>query len=172
MNLHQACVSILDQLIYFVNQVKQDDFCLPIKDLTQSTVGQHVRHILEFFICLQLGYEQGIVNYDKRKHDKAIETDKSVALEALIHIKKFVEGTIPDKNITLEFSYDKTKETYITLHTNYMRELAYNIEHAIHHMAIIKIAASGHFEYITLPKEFGVAVSTLRHEESTMRAVG
>jgi len=47
--------------------------------------------------------------------------------------------------------------------TNALRELAYNIEHAIHHMAIIKIGINEVSPYILLPSAFGVASSTIRH---------
>jgi hypothetical protein len=43
------------------------------------------------------------------------------------------------------------------------RELAYNIEHTIHHMAIIKQSIIEHFTYIDLPEYFGVASSTVRY---------
>jgi hypothetical protein len=52
--------------------------------------------------------------------------------------------------------------------TNYFRELTYNIEHAVHHMAIIKIGIREVANYVTLPADFGIAASTIRYKEASM----
>lgn len=44
--------------------------------------------------------------------------------------------------------------------TNFYRELLYNIEHCIHHQAIIKIAML-HMGKTQIPAHFGVAKSTM-----------
>jgi hypothetical protein len=48
--------------------------------------------------------------------------------------------------------------------------LVYNIEHAVHHMAIMKIGIREVADYINLPDNFGIAVSTLRYRETMMAA--
>jgi hypothetical protein len=44
------------------------------------------------------------------------------------------------------------------------RELLYNLEHAIHHMALIQVAVRQAFPALTLPAHFGVAYSTVQHQ--------
>ncbi len=51
--------------------------------------------------------------------------------------------------------------------SSFHREVAYNIEHAIHHMALLKVAVNQTLHYIQLPENFGVASSTVRYQEST-----
>lgn len=170
MNLHQACANILDQLSHFVEQIKQQDFCKPVKALNQATIGQHVRHTIEFFICLERGCASGKVNYDKRNHDRLIETDKLAALNVLTRIKNFVLMKATNKPLLLEVNYDYSEGSFTTIETNLMRELAYNIEHAIHHMAIIRIGVHDSIDYVSLPADFGVAPSTVRHHETRVPA--
>jgi uncharacterized damage-inducible protein DinB len=165
MKLHHACSNILSQLTGLVEQINESDFSKPIDCLSQSTIGQHLRHTLEFFLCFQNGYDQGIINYDKRAHDKLVESDKFIALAALGRINDFVRQ-LEDKPLKLEASYDPLQENFISIPTNAARELVYNIEHAVHHMAIIKIGVREIAPYITLPKDFGVAASTIRHKEA------
>jgi light-regulated signal transduction histidine kinase (bacteriophytochrome) len=43
------------------------------------------------------------------------------------------------------------------------REITYNIEHTVHHLAIISIVIPIHFDYIQLPNDFGYAASTIQH---------
>ena len=50
--------------------------------------------------------------------------------------------------------------------TNEERELVYNIEHAIHHMAIIRIGIENDFPHAHLPDKFGFAYSTIKHLKS------
>lgn len=161
-----ACKSILDQLEEVVQQIEGKDFGKPSVTLSNSTVGQHLRHTLEFFLCLESGFGAGLVNYDKRNHDKLIESDKYIALASLHRIQQFVSTQVEDKPLRLEVAYERDRENWLTIETNYWRELVYNIEHAVHHMAIMKIGIREVAPYIKLPADFGIAVSTLRYQET------
>jgi hypothetical protein len=165
MDLRHACSNILVQLTQLVEQIDDRDFSKPVESLSRSTIGQHLRHTLEFFICLQDGYRDGVINYDKRSHDKLIESDKGLALATIGRVEDFIM-TMEDKPLRLEAGYDLAQENFITIQTNASRELVYNIEHAVHHMAIIKIGVREIAPYITLSKEFGIAASTIRYRET------
>lgn len=165
MHLRQACTHILEQLADVCRQVEHEHYSHPLETLSMSTVGQHIRHTLEFFICLERGVERGVVNYDKRQHDKIIETDKTLAISAIRTIKEFVTRVAGDKSLALEVGYDLNSEKYVTIQTNFSRELVYNIEHAVHHMALIKIGVREIAPYVQLPSDFGIAASTIRYKE-------
>lgn len=169
MQLLLAAKNILTQLSGVVEQITEDDF-RKYSNTLNATVGQHLRHTLEFFICLEQGYEQGVVNYDKRIHNKAMENDKFIALHTISQIQDFINYNQGDKQLTLEAGYLPDSDACETINTNYHRELIYNIEHAVHHMAIMKIGIREVAEYIALPADFGVAVSTLRYKESSVTA--
>jgi uncharacterized damage-inducible protein DinB len=166
MNLQRACSNILQQLSSLVQQISEQDFVTPSPALSNSTIGQHLRHTIEFFICFEQGFDAGVINYDKRAHDKLIESDKILATAALHRIQQFVETSRPEKLLTLEVGYDLATDTFVTVQTNYTRELVYNIEHAVHHMAIMKIGIREVAPYVTLPSDFGIAASTIRHKET------
>lgn len=169
MSIKNACCDILSQLTYLVNQLSESEYTKPIEALSHSSIGQHVRHTLEFFICLEQGFKTGILNYDNRLHDKLIETDKFLALSTLNRISDFIASNAQDKVLRLEVSYDLDQESYVSVETNYLRELIYNIEHAVHHMAIIKIGVRQTVQHIDLPVTFGVASSTLRYQERNQK---
>ncbi|HZY79148.1 MAG TPA: hypothetical protein VFE50_06485 [Cyclobacteriaceae bacterium] len=166
MQLIHACTSILDQLEDMVQQVAAEDFSRPSPALSNSTVGQHLRHTIEFFLCLEKGFREGLINYDKRAHDKLIESDKFIAINAIRTIREFVVATRNDSQLRLDVGYDRHTEDCVTIQTNYFRELTYNIEHAVHHMALIKIGIREVAGYVKLPSDFGIAVSTLRHVDA------
>lgn len=170
MNLTNACSNILTQLTELVNQISEQEFTKPVESLGKSTIGQHLRHTLEFFICLEQGAEHGLINYDKRAHDKLIENDKFIALSTLSRINDFIKSQPIDRELKLEAGYDLDKEDFVTIDTNFLRELVYNIEHAVHHMAIMKIGIREVAPAIKLPHDFGIAASTIRYKEATAAA--
>jgi uncharacterized damage-inducible protein DinB len=162
MTLAPVAIKILNQLRDLVGQIHESDFTKSPASLSGSTIGQHVRHTLEFFLCLETGYTCGVVNYDKRAHDKTIETDKRLAMNTATHIVDWISLIDEHRNIRLEARYDTHSDEYISVQTNTLRELIYNIEHAVHHMAIIKIAVREISPYVSLDPAFGIAASTLR----------
>ena len=167
MDLTRACSNILVQLTDLVRQIREHDFVKPAETLSNSTIGQHLRHTLEFFLCFEKGYEQGVINYDKRAHDKLIESDKFIALSNIDRIRSFV-NSLSEKSLHLEVGYDLESEDCLTIQTTATRELVYNIEHAVHHMAIMKIGVREIASYISLSPDFGIAASTIRYKESSL----
>jgi hypothetical protein len=165
-NLKQACLNILLQLSNVVEQIESHDFSKPSLALGKSTIGQHLRHTLEFFLCFQNGFQSGVINYDKRAHNRIIETNKSLALEAIHDVANFISGLKNNCSLVLEVGYDLENDESTTLETNASRELVYNIEHAVHHMAIMKIGIREVAPYINVPESFGIAASTIRYQET------
>lgn len=166
MKIHEACLQIFEQLSKVVNDIEQVDFVRPCASLSNATIGQHIRHTLEFFTCFEEGYQNGVINYDKRSHDKLLESDKVLAMKALQKSVAFVKSLTDNYSLKLEVSYGQGSNICV-LETNTMRELVYNIEHAVHHMAIIKIGIRETAPYIILDSNFGIADSTVRHKETS-----
>lgn len=166
MDLARTCIFMLDQLAAVVSQLDNDEFTRPSTALHQATIGQHVRHTLEFFMCLEEALTTGVVNYDRRKHSMELEGRRSHALDLLAEIREFVGQTRSNQPLDLEVGYDRNSDTYEHVPSNYERELAYNIEHTVHHMAFIRIAVREVAPHVSISPEFGVAISTLRFKDS------
>src|SRR6187402_3518086 len=133
MILKQSIQQVFVQLSQTLNELSNDEYIRPSNVLLNATIGQHVRHIIELFQCLEKGYDTGIVNYEKRKRDYQIETDKDLATSLLKEIYQNIDKS--NKDIFLEAEdYCDSIET-VSILSNYYRELAYNLEHTIHHMA-------------------------------------
>jgi hypothetical protein len=162
MQLTQAVNTIFLQLAGSLGQLSPPQYSQSCTTLFDNTIGQHVRHIIELFQCLENGYESGIVNYEKRKRDTSIETDKELASCLLVTIPHGLNK--PNKNLTLEASYDDQVADTIAIETNYFREVAYNLEHTIHHMALIRVGIT-EITSIRLPDNFGVASSTIKYRK-------
>lgn len=162
MQLQQAVNTIFVQLAGTLHQLSQQEYARPCQTLSNNTIGQHVRHIIELFQCLEKGYEEGIVNYEKRKRDTLLETDRDLAVRLLLEIHGGLSKS--NKTLTLEASYDEHSAEVINIDTNYFREVAYNLEHTIHHMALIRVGIR-EVSVISLPDDFGVASSTVKYRK-------
>jgi hypothetical protein len=134
----------------------------PIALLGNSTIGQHVRHIIELYQEMLTGYRTGEINYEKRQRNLRIESDIQFAVEQMNHVYNAMHVT--DKNMLLTTCYCQTNDESYTTTTNLVREMIYNIEHTIHHMAIIRIAFKATFN-IELEDSFGVAPSTIKYRK-------
>ena len=169
--LAEATQKILSQLYEFSSALGQERFTQSIPELSGSAIGQHTRHVLDFFDCLLEGYKTGIVNYDKRKHDIKIENDLSLSLSCLCEIKKAIPNLKGHKALELQCSYALSEnDKPVFIRTTFERELTYNIEHAVHHMAIIKIGAMFIAPEIFIPADFGIAASTLKYQETNVHS--
>ena len=163
MQLQQAIQSVFVQISESLEQLTCEQYCQPSKILFGATIGQHVRHIIELFICLDNGYNSGVVNYEKRKRDLTIETDKNFAASLLKSVYLTLDKT--NKDLLLEATFDEHSDEYVAIETNYFREIAYNLEHTVHHMALIRVGIT-EVSNIEVPNSFGVAASTIKYRQS------
>ncbi|WP_114941652.1 DinB family protein [Mucilaginibacter endophyticus] len=166
MQLAQPISNLLEQLQYIIDELSPIQYTQPIKLLSQSSIGQHTRHILEFFIELSKGYETGMVDYDKRVRDKSIEADKDFAIATIRRIGTSIQK--PDKELLLQAEYGDGEAHSTQVFSNYYRELVYNLEHTVHHMALIRIGVNA-VSNVVIPDEFGVAASTLKYRKACAR---
>lgn len=134
--------------------------------LSGSSIGQHTRHTLEFFLCLMDASNGEEINYDERKRDQYMEQDPRLATGIINSIQQYLKHTREDFTIMMKANYEIDRNEQISIPTSYLRELSYNIEHAIHHMALIKVGIKSTFPKIALPDHFGVASSTVRYQKS------
>jgi uncharacterized damage-inducible protein DinB len=160
-------VSILNQLKSVLSQIDSTDYKKHLKILN-SSIGQHTRHILEFYLCLFNGFETGVVCYDTRQRDLQIENDLPYSVTTLDQIIKSINDFQVNQNLDLVTGFEQNITQ--TVQSNYGRELVYLIEHTIHHLAIINIALQESFPKVVVPPNFGVAFSTIKHRNSLYSA--
>lgn len=149
----------LDELIDLLKQLSNTEYTAPCVQLSNASIGDHTRHIIELFQCLENQYESGVVNYDKRERNIQIQTDTDFAIQQIISIQNNLGKA--NKNIVLKQQIEGYE---IQTESNYHRELLYNFEHCIHHQALIKVAVLQHAT-ISINENFGVARSTIEYRK-------
>lgn len=168
MEIKDTSSQVLEQLVELINKLDNEQFTRPLSVLSGNTIGKHIRHIIELYEQLLLGYDSGVINYDRRKRDLQTETETNYAIDKLKQINLAAENK-SDKPVQLMLDYSINCQVNDMVDSSYKRELAYNIEHAIHHMAIIKIAIENAYSEIVLDKAFGVAPSTIRFQRECVQ---
>lgn len=131
----------------------------PCSALSNATIGQHTRHIIELYQCLIEGYQVGEINYDDRKRNALYENNITAAIDAVQDILLNLEQ--PDKTVKI---FCQTEDSSVCIESNYYREVLYNLEHCIHHQALIKVALL-FIKDIEISSGFGVAPSTLQYRQ-------
>jgi hypothetical protein len=114
-----------DNMLCIINSLSQPQFSLPLDALSNSSIGMHIRHIVEFYACFLHGNQLGYVDYDARKRDPNIESFKVHALSAIQRLKEEI--------MALDCIDIELKTTQGVISSNTERELFYNAEHCIHH---------------------------------------
>jgi uncharacterized damage-inducible protein DinB len=150
---------LIQQLKKVVVSVDDTMYASPISLLSGASIGAHVRHTLEFFDCLLNGANAEEINYDKRKRDQEIEVSRAAAMVRIDALFNELGSVTINRSLKLVSQGLGAKAR--TMGSSLERELWYTIEHAIHHMAIIKIGILHQSPGFVFPEHFGVASSTV-----------
>ncbi|TAI46845.1 DinB family protein [Flagellimonas allohymeniacidonis] len=155
-----SSIHTIEQFKQILLELPQEVYAKSCEVLSNSSIGQHTRHIIELYLCLIQGYESADVSYDRRERNLKIEQDPAFAIQQLERIQNELEKPNKEVKITYELGGNEA-----VLDSNYFREVMYNLEHTIHHHALIKVGIK-HLTDLQLPESFGVAPSTLQYREA------
>jgi len=163
-SLSIAAQAVLQQGCVFLDCMGDEVYARPLPVDCAASIGKHYRHVLDHFLCLREGIRTGKVDYDQR--DRNPELESSVAASRRLTedlIDQF--GILSDESLHREcavtYSVAYGKNDLEGAPSNVAREIMFCIGHAIHHYAILKLLCSG--VGVILPREFGIAPSTLKH---------
>jgi uncharacterized damage-inducible protein DinB len=164
-NIINTNLQIIEQVVDLLATMPASIYRQPLKALHNHSVGQHTRHIVEFYGCLSAGIQSGVVNYDLRERNTQIETNKTLALAYLNNILTAYGLIETDSTLAL-----KTMTSNDLIQSSLYRELVYLIEHTTHHLAIIKIGLNEAYPTLTLSDNLGVAASTINYRNQAVAA--
>ena len=127
-----------------------------------SSIGTHVRHIIEFYQCFFKGLDYGVIDYDNRPRNIELEESTELAADYLENVRLLLNSAnIETHQGTVAVYAVMDAEHSIQTNSNVIRELLFLQSHTTHHLAVIALLMeqSG----IAVPANFGVAASTRLH---------
>ncbi len=136
-----------------------------------ATIGGHYRHCLDHFRGLLDSAAGDDLNYDHRERGTLVENDRFAALNATRELREGYAGLAPNSllrplSVTCKTSY-ATSGSQVSS-SSVGREIMYSVAHAVHHYALISVMAG--IMGLKLPAGFGVAPSTLKHQNEAAKA--
>lgn len=153
----------LYQLRELLENISNNQYTAKPDILSGASIGQHIRHILEFYLLLVFGSFSGTISYDKRKRDIRIEEDASFAIQTIDRLLPGIDTLDEKQPVKLKGDYSTDGESQHFIDSSVGRELAYCIEHSIHHQALIKAGLIALGAANITNEFFGVAYSTIRY---------
>jgi len=151
-----------------ITLVGRDGFVASVAPAFASTVGAHVRHVIEHYQCFFSQCQNGIICYDKRMRLTQIEEDSDIALST---IKKELEPQLVAQLLGIDEPADSQKlylcdaQSEQKIATTFERELAFLHSHTTHHNAMI--AAMARILGFQPEQSIGVAIATQQYMESS-----
>lgn len=155
---------IIDQILLLIESLNADQYTQTLTLFENSSLGKHFRHIHDFYECFLKADSN--VDYTKRARNQTIETEPKQAIFAFRVIQKRLES-ITSKTITVLGDFDKHELDRTIIQSSTERELMFLHDHAVHHLAIIKMGIKFAFPELKVPEEVGVAPATLSYEATT-----
>lgn len=138
-------------------------FTNKVAHLGNSSIGGHTRHVIELLQCAIDGYSTGEVDYVNRKRNLLLETDRMLAQSVLQQLDGLIK--VPDRQLSLVVEQIEGAIELTNVNTTYYREVVYNTEHTIHHLALIKVAII-EMKLDIVDNDFGMAYSTIKYQAS------
>jgi uncharacterized damage-inducible protein DinB len=130
-----------------------------------ASIGGHYRHCLDHFQSLLDALDVDEVNYDHRKRDPRVETERDFAANETRRIFRGCETIAEEwllRQVPVRTKVGYGDDSAPTMPSTFGRELMYAIAHAIHHYALIGVMCG--MLGVPVPVGFGVAPSTLKHQ--------
>ncbi len=166
MNCKKGTTTIIQQVICLLDNIEDHKYCKPLAIFEGAFLGKHFRHIFDFYTCLLNGIHTGLVNYSNRARNAEIEMNTNTASEAFEEIIKQIENVNENMRIKVKADFGETDhEDRVLVLSSVGRELMYAYDHAVHHLAMIKIALKSNFPEIHCEESLGLAPATLRYEQ-------
>jgi len=153
------------QIKDLLSNITETNYTDKPKILSGASIGQHVRHILEFYLLLVSGSFSGTISYDKRERDIRIENSPEFAIQTIERLIKGVDTLDNNLAVKLEADYTAGGNIQNLINSSVGRELAYCIEHSIHHQALIKAGLIALGLGNVTDEHFGFAYSTIRYRK-------
>jgi len=149
---------VLNQLLSLTEKLSDSEFKI-VKKQHGSSIGAHVRHIIEHY---QSFFSASfIVNYDQRSRDPLLENSTLLANQAINDLLTKLACAQNDQAVNVICATNPHKKS-LPVESSLARELVFLYSHTTHHMAIIKLLAAD--LSLSLSADFGKAASTQAFE--------
>ncbi len=158
--LIQANHALLEQAATLVYGLDDTEYRQTMQGYGSGSIGEHLRHILDHYHALLMCHE-GVINYDHRRRDNPIASDKNLAL---VEIKRILSllPSLSEQAVRVRAEVSPHALHVEEVGSTMRRELLFVTSHAVHHFVLIAILLR--LQGMSVPPDFGVAPATLTYQ--------
>jgi len=142
-----------------------------VPEAADVSIGAHYRHSLEHFKLMFEAVHQPGIDYDSRARDANLENERLLALSLtrdFRHAARFLNPAQLERAIETRCQTSYSDAVSSAASSTLGREVMYAVSHAVHHYALIAMICR--FHKIPVPKNFGIAPSTLQYQTQSASA--
>lgn len=160
-------IEALTQGCEFVESLSDAHYIKICAPHVSSSIGEHIRHVLDMYHSLEAGLRVAVIDYDSRRRGDAVEFTRQKAIEEFRYFIAMLND-VSERDLRVPISVKTevslTGSVSITVLSNLMRELVFVASHAVHHYALINAIAR--LQNIELTSTIGVAPATASYLRS------
>jgi len=164
-----SCQEILQQASDLLQQLTDAQYTRPGEPY-RSSIGQHIRHVLDHFQALHAALDTGIVNYDLRHRGNPVERNRRSGLAELQAVKDWLPGVASEqlsRPVAVQTEISVSDAHSVRVESSLVRELVFAASHAVHHYAVITMLARQ--QGVTPADDFGLAPATATFLRTAVR---
>jgi uncharacterized damage-inducible protein DinB len=163
--MSNSYVDVIEQAISLLEDISLADYQEVLAPHFSSSIGAHIRHIVDHFLALKHASMSGEINYNKRNRHADVEQFPHSAIVTCESITAWLKETcstqLLNQRVLVTTDIDISHTKAATCESTLERELVFVASHAIHHYALIRIIR--HMQGKDLPEFFGYAPSTISY---------
>jgi uncharacterized damage-inducible protein DinB len=163
--MSNSYIDVVDQAISLLDDISLSDYQQILTPHFSSSIGAHIRHIVDHFLAVKNADAKTGINYNKRNRHSDVEQFPQAATAACAELSNWLQEICSNQLlnnkvlVTTEIDIGHNRST--TCESTLERELVFAASHAIHHYALIRIIRK--MQGKELPKFFGYAPATITH---------
>jgi DinB family protein len=163
-NLIDINVRWLRQALRLLDRLDDAAYATTPRGFAPHRAGAHLRHIVEFYQCFLEGSKSSLIDYDARRRDEVIESNRAAASAAIRSIIRSLAAhrDLREQRLVWVRMEDAegsgVRESF--MESSISRELQVLSSHTVHHFALIAMTLRMHG--VEMDPDFGMAPSTLR----------
>lgn len=161
-------LALMSRIKSLLGEIETGNYSKPLSVLEGASIGQHVRHIIDFYQCLLRDIPNGVVDYGLRDRNPLMETEPTAAkfqLEQLAAALLWLDESSP-LHVRGDFSPADLPKDKPLLLSSLGRELMYAHDHAVHHLALIRIGMKEAAPWVRMDPTMGYAPTTISHKKT------
>lgn len=162
-----GAVESLMQGAALVSSVSDTHYTRVCNPYVSSSMGEHVRHILDMFHAFEAGVAGDRMDYDFRRRGDRVEFERQKALaefQYFINLLHELAERDLKTAILVKTEVSLSENQSVNVASTVERELVFIASHAVHHFALIGVIAR--LQNVNLASQIGVAPATASYRRS------